>query len=76
VAFLRGRDQDQIECPLRKLAIDTKLCGVVDTLERRDAIQREVGPCNPWEVQQGQMQGPAHGSGQPQAQIQAEWRVN
>ncbi|GAB0199720.1 mitochondrial enolase superfamily member 1 [Grus japonensis] len=45
--FVGNRDNG-IECILSKFANDTKPCGVVDTLEGRDAIQRDLDRLERW----------------------------
>ena len=68
--------ESEIECTLSEFADDTKLSGAVDIKRtgyhpEGPGQAQEMGLCEPHEVQQDQMQGPAPGSGQPLLSVQA-----
>ena len=60
-----------IECTLSKFADDTKLSGAVHTLERREAIQRDLNRLEKW----AHAKGVALGPGQPQVFTQTGRRT-
>jgi len=44
-SILVGNMDSGTKCTLSNFADDTKLCGVVDTLEGMDAIQKDLDRC-------------------------------
>lgn len=69
------------ECISSKYCNDSKLGGLLNTLEGKDAIQRDLDRLARWDwaklkVQQDQAQGPASGPWQSQVQIKVGWRID
>jgi len=60
--------RDAIQRNHRMVGVGRYLCGPSSP---KHGLAREVGLCAPHEVQHSQVQGPAHGSGQPPVSIQA-----
>jgi len=65
---------NEIECTLSKFASNTKPCGAVNTLEGMDAIQRDLDRLERWACVN--LKKFSNGLWQPQAQIQAGWRMD